>query len=428
MVSELSPQMWITPMKSVGNFLSNRNGNVAMIFGLLALPTFAVTGAAIDFGLAQSAFKQLQSLADETAIAGGRLPATTDEIRLAAATDIYKTNVSQLSFSGVTKTISASNSTVSVTASYNYPTSILKLIGLDEIPLQVRAAARPQIENGGVACILALNESLPDSFHLQGINEANSKNCWVWVNSSSSSAMSAVGASVASAKGFCMHGGVDGAEHFGPRPFKCNRLDDPFHKQMWDYSPLTTKCDHNNKTLKKGSYTLKPGVYCGSTSLKPHADVTLEKGVYIIKDGDLDVQAGATLNGEAGVTIFFMGSNTFFNVQGGANVLLKAPAEGEGEFPGFVLVDRKPSSYSPIYETIIRGGGSLKIEGVVYAPQWRIIISGNSEMNQDSKCFAMVADRFHMEGNGKLNVVADCEASGLPQIMPKIKSGPLLVE
>ncbi len=383
-------------------------------------------GAAVDFGLAQSAFKQLQSLADETAIAGGRLPATTDEARLSAATEIYKANVSQLSFSGVTKTINASNSVVSVTARYNYPTSILKLIGLDQIPLEARAAARPQIENGGVTCILAPNESLPDSFHLQGINESNSKNCWVWVNSSSSSAMSAVGASIATAKGFCRHGGVDGMEQFGPRPYKCNRMDDPFHKEMWDYSPLTTKCDHNNKTLQKGSHQLKPGVYYGSTSLKPHADVKLEKGVYIIKDGDLDVQAGSTLNGEEGVTIFFMGSNTSFNVQSGANVLLKAPAEGD--FAGFVLVDRKPSSHSPIYETIIRGGGSLKIEGVVYAPQWRIIISGNSEMNQDLKCFAMVADRFHMEGNGKLNVVADCEAAGLPQIMPKIKSGPLMVE
>ncbi len=413
-------------MNSVQKFWSSRNGNVAMVFGLTAIPLFAIMGAAVDIGAAQSAYKQLQSLADQTAVAGGRLPATTDEIRLTAATDIYNANVSQLSFTGVTKTINASNSVVSVTAAYNFPTSILKLIGINEIPLQVKAAARPQIENGGVACILALNESLADSFHLQGINESNSENCWVWVNSSSSSAMSAVGASAASARGFCSHGGVEGMEHFAPRPFKCNRLDDPFHKEMWDYSPLSIECDHNNKTLKKGSHQLKPGVYCGRTSLKPHADVKLAKGVYIIKDGDLDVQAGSTLNGEAGVTIFFMGSNTFFNVQGGANVLLKAPADGD--LAGFVLVDRKPSHNTSIYETIIRGGGTLKIEGVVYAPQWRIIISGNSEMNQDSKCFAMVADRYHMEGNGKLNVVADCEAADLPQIMPKIKSGPLMVE
>ncbi len=413
-------------MRQSQKFLSNRNGNVAIIFGLMALPTFAVMGAAVDFSRAYSIYQQLQSLADQTAIAGGRLPATTDEIRLSAATDIYKANASQLSFSGVTKTIEASNSVVSASARYNYPTAILKLIGINEIPLEAKAAARPQIENGGVACILALNETLPDSFHLQGINESNSKNCWVWVNSSSSSAMSAVGAAVASARGFCTHGGVEGMDHFGPRPFKCNRLDDPFYEEMLAHGPLTNKCDHTNKTLKKGNHTLQPGVYCGSTSLKPHANVKLAKGVYFIKDGDLDVQAGSTLNGEAGVTIFFMGSNTFFNVQGGANVLLKAPSTGD--LAGFVLVDRKPSSHSPIHETIIRGGGDLKIEGVVYAPQWRIIISGNSEMNQDSKCFAMVADRFHMEGNGKLNVIADCEASGLPQIMPKIKSGPLMVE
>lgn len=38
-------------------------------------------------------------------------------------------------------------------------------------------------------------------------------------------------------------------------------------------------------------------------------------------------------------------------------------------------------------------------------------------------CFATVADHFHMEGNGKLNMNSDCTVAGLPPIMPNIKSG-----
>ena len=39
----------------------------------------------------------------------------------------------------------------------------------------------------------------------------------------------------------------------------------------------------------------------------------------------------------------------------------------------------------------------------------------------------MVADSFYMEGNGKLYVRSNAEAAGLPNIMPKIPTGPLLL-
>jgi hypothetical protein len=178
--------------------------------------------------------------------------------------------------------------------------------------------------------------------------------------------------------------------------------------------------------LQNGTYRLEPGTYCGGLVLKPHADVTLAPGIYVISNGRLEVQVGASLRGE-GVTIMFRGFNTWLEVRGGADIDLKAP--DDGELAGFVLVDRKLDWYNPaIYETVVQRGGLIKIEGTVYAPQWRINISGNAEMNQLSRCFAMIADHFHMEGNGKLNVVAQCEEAGLPQVMPGIKSGPVMME
>ena len=148
--------------------------------------------------------------------------------------------------------------------------------------------------------------------------------------------------------------------------------------------------------------------------------------MHVLLHGKLQVQAGASLTGN-GVTLFFLGFDTWIEVRGGADIDLKAP--DTGELAGFVLVDRKFDWYNPnIYETVIQGGGRIHLEGIVYAPQWRMNISGNGELNQDSKCFAMVADHFYMEGNGKLNVVADCDTVGLPELMPKIKSGPKMVE
>lgn len=408
-------------------FARNEKGTINVLFGLMAIPMMGIVGASIDAAQAISAEMRLQALVDQAAIAGARLPATTDDRRLAAAEEFYKANLDNARLSGATHEITANNADVRVAASYNYPTAIIKLIGFNEIPLDAVASARPQIDNGGLACILALNETMSDAFHLQGINEANSRNCWVWVNSSSGAAISATGAAVATAQGFCTYGGIDGSDHFGPRPYSgCDRLADPFYEKFKSYQPSSTFCDHENFEAKSGTYTLNPGVYCGDTLLRPNADVTLSPGVYVMKNGSLTVQAGSTLRGKD-VTIFFVGTNTFLDVRGGASVDLKAPATGD--LAGFLLVDRKYDLYDPnIYETTIQGGGYLKFEGVMYAPQWRVTISGNSELNQDSKCFAMVADHFHMEGNGKLNVIASCEETELPQIMPKIKYGPTMME
>lgn len=420
--------------KQKHSFALNRSGSIGILFGLMAIPIFGIIGVAIDASQAYSAKQKLQDLVDRSAIAGARLPATTDGNRLAAAESFYDANVAEVGLNGTTRTIEATNSDVRVTANYTYPTVIMKLLGFNEVDISATAAARPQIDNGGIACIVALNETMSDAFHLQGINESNSKNCWVWVNSSSTAAMSASGSAVATAQGFCSHGGTYGSEHFGPTPYNgCSPMDDPFFDKMEAYEPANTECQHEDLELMNGTFTLHPGVYCGSTVLKPQADVTMEPGVYVMKHGNLEVQAGASLKGE-GVTIFFWGFDTFMTVRGGADVELRAPEEGQlagddAALAGFVIVDRKLDWYNPnIYETIIEGGGSLKFEGVMYAPQWRVNISGNSEMNQDSQCFAMVADNFHMEGNGKLNVVAQCDLAGLPEIMPKIKSGPKMLE
>ncbi|MEQ1713370.1 MAG: TadE/TadG family type IV pilus assembly protein, partial [Hyphomicrobium sp.] len=50
-------------------FLGDRRGNVAMIFGLMAIPVFGIVGTAIDYGRAAKAKQELQSLVDGAALA-----------------------------------------------------------------------------------------------------------------------------------------------------------------------------------------------------------------------------------------------------------------------------------------------------------------------------------------------------------------------
>ncbi len=416
---------WSFLMPALG-FVRDRKGSIGLNFGLLIVPFMAFVGLAIDYSQALSAKDKLQKIADTAAIAGARLPATSSENRKEATMHMLQAALNNSGLQNLTWKVDATNANVAVEVNHVMKTNFMRVMGIEQLEIKAATAAQAQVENGGVACIIALNETTNDGLHLQGINKVSSRNCWTWVNSNSPTSINAVGASMGTGQGFCTHGGATGAEHFVPQPYvECEVIDDPFVEHLNAYQPdgVFGTCDHTSLNLNNGSHTLRPGVYCGNTVFKPQANVTLEPGTYIFKNGYLEVQAQASLKG-AGVTLFFVGSNTYMAVRGGGHIDVKAPKEGD--LAGFVIVDRK-YSWNTITESEIQGGGRIKIEGIVYVPQWKLNIGGNGEMNQESKYVAMIADSFYMEGNGSLYVNADAKAADLPDLMPRIKNGPRLL-
>lgn len=414
-------------VRSTLKFARDRDGSLALNFGLLVVPLFAFTGIAIDYSQALNAKGKLQQIADTAAIAGARLPATSSEKRYEASMAMLKASLNNSGLKNLTWDVDASNANVSVHVNHVMKTNFMRVMGVESLDIEVATAAQAQVENGGVACLIALNEHTPDGLHLQGINKVSSRNCWTWVNSDHATSINAVGASMGTGQGFCTHGRATGAEHFVPQPYEeCDIMADPFYDRFYSYHPvaMNAPCNYTNLDFKNGSYTMTPGVYCGNTILKPQANVTMLPGTYVFKNGFLEVQAQASLTGSDGVTLFFMGSGTHMEVRGGGNVELKAPKTGD--LAGFVIVDRK-YSWDTVIETEIQGGGRLKIEGIVYVPHWKVNISGNGDMNQEAKYVAMIADSFYMEGNGRLYVNADAKAADLPDLMPRIKNGPRLL-
>ena len=407
-------------------FGANQRGNVGIIFGMMLVPLLAVTGAAVDYGRAVSAKSKLQGIVDAAANAGARLPATANQNREKAVLAVFDANVTGTELEGVQPQVQASNADTSVKATYTMETALLGLIGIDEIDVTAKTTSRSHVENGGVVCLLALNPDTPDGLHLQGINKTSQRNCWAWVNSTNATAINAVGASAGVAQGFCTAGGVTGSEHFSPAPYKgCDPYEDPFAAKFSSFS-YSASCTKTNTDLKSGAYTLEPGTYCGGITVRPQATVTFKPGLYVIKGGEFEVQAGSSVSG-TDVTFYFTGSGTSFEVRGGGNMDFRAPkADATAGVPGFLFIQDKTSN--PGAEMIIQGGGRVKMEGVLYAPTWRVNISGNGEINQDSKFLAMIADSFYMEGNGKLYINSDAPAVGLPDLMPKIPTGPLILE
>lgn len=408
-------------------FFSAERGSVTIVFGLTSMVAFGFVGLALDYNRALAAKKKLQMAVDQSAIAGASLPATANQNRINMAQKYFGMNLTGSPLASLTPTVVASNSGVSVSATYNYPTVLMKLWRVDTLDLKARSLARSQIQNGGVACLIALNPTTDNGIHLQGINKLTSSNCWGWVNSTHPYSINAVGASLGTAQGFCTAGGVLGSQHFLPAPYTgCDPIPDPFADKV---APAGNTCTFTNHSLKNGTFTLNPGVYCGGLVLKPQANATFNPGVYIIKDGKFEIQGQASANG-TGVVFVFKGADSEFIVRGGGSVAFKAPdaaAANVAGLNGFVLFQDKATTTAG-KTTIIQGGGDVLIEGILYMPTWRVDVGGNGDVNQSSKYFTMVADSFYLEGNGKLYVASDAAGANLPDLMPRIKNGPMLLE
>ncbi|MCB1510586.1 MAG: pilus assembly protein [Hyphomicrobiaceae bacterium] len=408
--------------KKTRTFMADRRGNVGIAFAFIAVPLIAFVGSAVDYGSALRTKTKLQSVVDIAAAAGARLPATSNANRQTAVLNAFNANATSSGLSAGAPTINATNAQVTVSANATISTAFLGLIGVTDITVHAESSARSQIENGGVACLISLSETASEGLHMQGINKFASQNCWAWVNSKSTTSLEAVGAAQGTAQGFCTAGKVVGPEQFHPTPYtECDPFADPFKDKL--PAPASLDCTYNNKQVKSGYEILQPGVYCGGLSLKPQAVANLQPGVYVIKGGELEVQAQSMLMGN-GVVFYFTGQNTGIRIRGGGSVVVKAPATGD--YAGFIMVQDATSN--PGQESEVQGGGRLKIEGIVYTPTWRLSIGGNGELNQEASYFALIADSFKMEGNGRLHIKSDADAAGLPNRMPRIKNGPVILK
>jgi hypothetical protein len=192
------------------------------------------------------------------------------------------------------------------------------------------------------------------------------------------------------------------------------REQDPLEKQFAaDLSNVNiTSCRTDAPPIVTKDVTLSPGVYCGGLSVIKGI-VTLEPGLHVFRDGELNIQAGGTLKG-TGVTILLTGTSiTRLENLAGANLILSPPTSGH--FAGLTIA-HDPASV-PLKKDLIRGGGYLNIEGILYFPKQPLTISGSGVIGADTPQFAIVADTLSLEGNGllQLRFGAGFKATGLPQ-------------
>lgn len=402
-------------MSTIRRFLQDTRGNTGVAFAIAAIPVLAMAGAAIDYSQASSARQRLQNLADQAAINAviNTDLSDTQVDRLMASyngTQASQTGSAAPTIDGgrnLTATVGSSDQSVTVRATEQMPTSLLGLVGIDNISLAVSSKA-VRDDKGPPVCVLALNPTASSAVMFSGNASFTAEGCAVQSNSSASDALSIQGSSTVKAGGYCAYGGVSAPSTLDPKPKAgCMRKRDPFASL-----PQTTAggcIGNNNKTYQVGSNkteTLRPGTYCG---LDINGNATLSPGTYIIKDGAFSISSQATVKGD-GVTIYLTGSGSSFTINGGGSISLTAPTSGT--YQGMLIVQDRTSGSG----NKINGNSSTKLVGAVYTPTRSLTVNGTSGFGTLSAFAPLVADIITFSGNSttKADTTAMKTAEPLP--------------
>jgi hypothetical protein len=397
---------------------------------LAAVVLLGFAGLGVDAGMWQTAKRDMQGAADQAAYsaviavnAGG------------AATVNAQAVAAQMGFVG-NATNCAKNSQTGVTVCVNNPPTqgtykgysqgwevfisqpqqtFLSRVFLTSVTAAAHAVALSQIK--GDFCILQLNKTVGSGFAFSGTSASiDTPNCNIQVDSGSATAAKCNGSgNVITANILAVTGTTNCGSNLSPG----TQLKSPVSTIANPYAQTlvpTPSCGTSGKGsgydqlvaqgLKgdsiNGTVTLTPPttssppelVWCDSQGLdfSGTANVTLNPGIYIITQGVLKINAGATLTG-TGVTFVLEGTASL-DIAGGASVNLSAPLLDSGSsMAGLVFF--QPSSNTS--GATINGGGVVSFTGALDFAAAAVTYGGGT--GAASPCTQLIGDTITISGN-----------------------------
>ncbi len=433
-----------THSKKGRTFSKDERGNVAIIFGLTVLPAVLMIGGGIDFSNAFREKQRMQAAADAAVLAATGMPyGTSNGARQTLANSVFAANTTGM---GLTPNTLASGNSVTISVSKAVPTAFLGLVHVPTITVSSNSRGNVVYTNtnhssstqtttsNGKACILALDPSATIGIQAQGTPTVNYIGCKAHTNSTSATAISGSGSGAVVGAGHTAVGGIS-TDVFSPTPTGgANAVADPFATvgayaaAPAIYTPTFTPptvdssvaCKQTNLNLKKGTFTLEPGRYCGGMTIMAGATVTLEPGVYIVDNGSFTVQSGASVSG-SNVMFYYYGAAARMSVIGGAGGTVSLSGRTTGNsYAGFLMIQHPDASRGD--DSNIQGGGDFKAQGMMYFPTQRLLVTGDGSatQNSNSQFFAMVAKSFRFQGNGVFNLKNYDAASNMPDLLPDL--------
>jgi len=292
------------------------------------------------------------------------------------------------------------------------------------------ASATAKMSGSMPLCLLGLDPGAPQTIGLQQSALLTAPGCLVQSNSTSAVGMQSKRDAVMKAGLICSAGGKVQTTNanYSPAPTTdCPVLPDPLSTRA---APPVGACNHTNMVVDRISENLQPGVYCGGLKVTDGAVVTLSSGIFVIKDGPLTVDGGASMSG-TGVGIYLTGSTA--NLTFDANTTIDLSAPKDGPLAGILIFD-DPSGASAPAKAPKSGRGSIgralksapprqhqilsdnarNLLGTIYMPQGEIIIDALKPIADKSAYTVLVVKQLHLYSGPNLILNTDYSATDVP--------------
>jgi len=384
----------------------DRRGQVSIIFGMAAVALTGTIGVSLDAAAMNRSGTQLQDAADASALYAVRSATVKnldDEAVSKAAAVFLESSYDAEDVSDAsgddrndieTTILSRSPTTVEVTATRVVDLPFGFLRGEDGSMTVTRTSTAVEALNTPITLLL-LDRTSPSAWRATGTSGLVALEGAAIVNSNSPQALDGSGTADIETTGTLVVGPPSEAGNWTPKPsFHASPVNDPYAKKLvW---PATGACAATNLQIKKETRTLQPGTYCGGLSIATHGDVTLAPGTYVLT-GPLTVTSQAKLKAPKDVTIILKGDSAYTQFQAGSSVLLRAPKTGGWKD---IAIAQAPQSTEKV-STLI-GGAELDLDGVLYFPTQKIVVTGGAASSILVGNRILIANRLETAGNGMI--------------------------
>lgn len=379
-------------------FFAADRGNVALTFGIAAVPLVIAAGSAVDYSRGNSAQAAMQGALDSTALSLIKSAATTEGGKLTTSAGTSFTanfNRSEVTGVQVAAQYDASTKVLTLNASGTLPTTMMGIIGKPQMTI---SALSKSILGSRIwpVCVMVTN---PDSNHTELVQNGGTidfNNCMNQVNTQNWDAVEARDSSyIHSVNGVnCFTGDIHYGDVTPQKQDTCTMFPDPFAS----YTVPSNPCTYTNMTITS-SVTLSPGTYCGGIKISSSSNVIFSPGVYYIQDGDFSITGSSSATGN-GVTFLITGqsSNINFNTTG---TITFSPYTGAdaGKFAGFLFFWDQPSTKKG--QTEVFSTGTMNFSGVIYFVGQILSITNNATVTVNPG--SIIAD-FILPNKGHLNL------------------------
>jgi hypothetical protein len=150
-------------------------------------------------------------------------------------------------------------------------------------------------------------------------------------------------------------------------------------------------------------------VYCGGLKVTQGGTARLSSGEYIMADGKLRVDTGATLQGDY-VGFYFRGPDSVLDFDPDTTIILSAPKTGT--LAGILFFEERSAPLLRKFR--ITSNNARKLLGTIYLPRGILYIAANAPVGDQSAYTVVLARQLQLEAGPNLVLNSNYASTDVP--------------